>query len=78
MNLEVSLVIGSFVTVLFFITGILIGWTAREYMKNLHRVYVSGPSNILADKRGEIIFFRRLLPILKPSGKGTGNMLCVR
>mgnify|MGYP001243672313 CR=1 FL=1 len=33
MTLEVSLVIGSFVTLLFFITGILIGWTAREYMK---------------------------------------------
>lgn len=30
--LAVSLVIGAFVTVLFFILGLLIGWVAREYM----------------------------------------------
>ena len=33
MTTEISLVIGSFVTLLFFITGILLGWTAREYEK---------------------------------------------
>lgn len=30
--LAVSLVIGSFVTVMFFIIGLLVGWVAREYL----------------------------------------------
>ena len=53
MNLEVSLVIGSFVTVLFFITGILIGWTAREYMKNYREVPRPHPE--MFDTQGNLI-----------------------
>ena len=52
MNLEVSLVIGSFVTLLFFIVGILIGWTAREYMKN-YREIPSQPE--MFDMQGNLI-----------------------
>tara|TARA_B100000424_G_scaffold239697_1_gene206625 strand:+ start:165 stop:407 length:243 start_codon:yes stop_codon:yes gene_type:complete len=53
MNLEVSLVIGSFVTLLFFITGILIGWTAREYMKNYREVPKPHPE--MFDMQGNLI-----------------------
>ena len=40
--LAVSLVVGSFVTVLFFILGLLIGWVARDYMM----MYQEGAKNI--------------------------------
>jgi len=53
MDLEVSLVIGSFVTLLFFITGILIGWTAREYMKNYREVPRPHPE--MFDTQGNVI-----------------------
>ena len=53
MDLEVSLVIGSFVTLLFFITGILIGWTAREYMKNYREVPRPHPE--MFDTQGNLI-----------------------
>ena len=46
MTVEISLVIGSFVTLLFFITGILLGWTAREYMKNYREVPKTTPRNV--------------------------------
>ena len=58
--LEVSLVIGSFVTVLFFIVGIVIGWTLREYMKNYREVprphpeMFDGQGNLIPD---EIVAF---------------------
>ena len=61
MTVEISLVIGSFVTLLFFITGILIGWTAREYMKNYREVPRPHPEmfdvngNLVPD---EIVAFR--------------------
>ena len=53
MNLEVSLVIGSFVTLLFFIVGILIGWTAREYMKNYREI--PSPHPEMFDMQGNLI-----------------------
>ena len=58
--LEVSLVIGSFVTILFFIVGIVIGWTLREYMKNYREVprphpeMFDGQGNLIPD---EIVAF---------------------
>jgi hypothetical protein len=36
--LATSLVLGSFLTVLFFIIGIVIGWVAREYMMNYKEI----------------------------------------
>ena len=36
--LAVSLVFGSFLTVLFFIVGIISGWVAREYMMNYREI----------------------------------------
>ena len=53
MTVEISLVIGSFVTLLFFITGILIGWTAREYMKNYREVPRPPPE--MFDIQGNLI-----------------------
>ena len=53
MTVEISLVIGSFVTLLFFITGILIGWTAREYMKNYREVPRPHPE--MFDEQGNLI-----------------------
>ena len=53
MTVEISLVIGSFVTLLFFITGILIGWTAREYMNNYREVPRPHPE--MFDPQGNLI-----------------------
>lgn len=50
---EVSLVIGSFLVVLSFIVGILIGWTAREYMKNYREVPRPHPE--MFDMQGNLI-----------------------
>ena len=36
--LAVSLVFGSFLTILFLIVGGVVGWTAREYMMNYREV----------------------------------------
>jgi hypothetical protein len=36
--LATSLVFGSFLTVLFFIIGVVIGWVAREYMMNYKEI----------------------------------------
>jgi hypothetical protein len=54
--LAVSLVVGAFVTVLFFILGLLIGWVAREYMMT----HQEGPKQIayhpeFYDKDGDLI-----------------------
>ena len=40
--LATSLVIGSFLTVLFFIMGVLLGWVSREYMMT----HQEGPKQI--------------------------------
>lgn len=56
-----SLVIGSFLTVLFFIVGIMLGWVAREYMMNyqesprIHPEFFDNNGNIIPD---EVIAFR--------------------
>ena len=52
----IDLVFGSFLIVLFFIVGLFIGWSAREYMMN----YQEGPKQIayhpeFYDKNGELI-----------------------
>lgn len=54
--LAVSLVLGSFLTVLFLIVGIVLGWVAREYMMT----HQEGPKQIayhpeFYDKDGDLI-----------------------
>jgi hypothetical protein len=51
--LATSLVIGSFLTVLFFIVGILGGWVAREYMMNYREIPKFHPE--MYDENGNII-----------------------
>lgn len=51
--LATSLVIGSFLTVLFFIVGILGGWVAREYMMNYREIPRFHPE--MYDENGNII-----------------------
>jgi hypothetical protein len=57
----VSLVFGSFLTVLFLIVGLVTGWVAREYMMNyreiprLHPEMFDTQGNIIPD---EVIAFR--------------------
>jgi len=58
--LATSLVFGSFLTVLFFIVGIMGGWVAREYMMNYreiprpHPEMFDGQGNLIPD---EVIAF---------------------
>lgn len=52
----IELVFGSFLIVLFFIVGLFIGWSVREYMMN----YQEGPKQIayhpeFYNKNGELI-----------------------
>ena len=52
----ITLVFGSFLIILFFIVGLFIGWSAREYMMN----YQEGPKQIayhpeFYNKNGELI-----------------------
>jgi hypothetical protein len=54
--LAVSLVLGSFLTILFLIVGLVTGWVAREYMMT----HQEGPKQIayhpeFYDKNGELI-----------------------
>jgi len=51
--LAVSLVFGSFLTVLFLIIGLVIGWTAREYMMNYREVPRPHPE--MFDNQGNLI-----------------------
>jgi len=54
--LATSLVIGSFMTILFFIVGLMIGWVAREYMMNyqdtpkLHPEFFDEHGNVVPDE----------------------------
>jgi hypothetical protein len=48
-----GLVIGSFVTILFFIVGIMLGWVAREYMMNYREIPKFHPE--MYDQNGNII-----------------------
>lgn len=56
-----SLVFGSFLTILFFIVGLLAGWVAREYMMNyqevpkMHPEFYDNHGNVIPD---EVIAFR--------------------
>ena len=51
--LATSLVIGSFVTILFFIVGIMVGWVAREYMMNYREIPRPHPE--MFDSQGNLI-----------------------
>jgi hypothetical protein len=51
--LAVSLVFGSFLTILFLILGVVIGWTAREYMMNYREVPRPHPE--MFDEQGNLI-----------------------
>jgi hypothetical protein len=51
--LAVSLVFGSFLTVLFFIVGIISGWVAREYMMNYREIPRPHPE--MFDSQGNLI-----------------------
>jgi hypothetical protein len=54
--LATSLVIGSFMTILFFIVGLMVGWVAREYMMNyqdtpkLHPEFFDQHGNVVPDE----------------------------
>lgn len=54
--LATSLVIGSFMTVLFFIVGLMVGWISREYMMNyqdspkLHPEFFDQHGNVVPDE----------------------------
>jgi hypothetical protein len=51
--LAVSLVLGSFLTVLFLIVGVLAGWVAREYMMNYREIPRIHPE--MFDSNGQLI-----------------------
>lgn len=51
--LATSLVFGSFMTVLFFIMGIMLGWVAREYMMNYREIPRPHPE--MFDSQGNLI-----------------------
>lgn len=51
--LATSLVFGSFLTVLFFIVGLLFGWVAREYMMNYREIPRPHPE--MFDSQGNLI-----------------------
>ena len=54
--LATSLVIGSFMTILFFVVGLMVGWVVREYMMNyqdtpkLHPEFFDQHGNIVPDE----------------------------
>jgi hypothetical protein len=54
--LATSLVIGSFMTILFFIVGLVVGWVGREYMMNyqeapkLHPEFFDQNGNVIPDE----------------------------
>lgn len=51
--LATSLVFGSFMTILFFIIGLLSGWVAREYMMNYREIPRPHPE--MFDSQGNLI-----------------------
>ena len=51
--LAVSLVFGSFLTILFLVVGLIGGWTAREYMMNYREVPRPHPE--MFDEQGNLI-----------------------
>ena len=51
--LAISLVFGSFLTVLFLIVGVMAGWVAREYMMNDREVPRPHPE--MFDSQGNLI-----------------------
>ena len=51
--LAVSLVVGSFLIILFFTLGIVIGWVVREYMMNYREIPKIHPE--MFDNQGNLI-----------------------
>jgi hypothetical protein len=60
--LAVSLVLGSFLTILFLIVGVMLGWVAREYMMNhqdmpkLHPEFFDQHGNVIPDEVVAVTF----------------------
>jgi hypothetical protein len=60
--LAVSLVFGSFLTILFLIVGVMFGWVAREYMMNhqempkLHPEFFDQHGNVIPDEVVAVTF----------------------
>ena len=61
--LAVSLVFGSFLTILFLVVGLIGGWTAREYMMNYREVPRPHPE--MFDNQGNLIPDEVMHSILK-------------
>lgn len=65
--LAVSLVLGSFLIVLFLIVGVMFGWVAREYMMNhqdvpkLHPEFFDQHGNVIPDEVVAVTFQEGLL-----------------
>jgi len=51
--LAVSLVFGSFLTILFLIVGLVVGWVSREYMMNYREIPRPHPE--MFDNQGNLI-----------------------
>ena len=51
--LATSLVFGSFIIIMFFVVGIMIGWVSREYMMNYREVPRPHPE--MFDAQGNLI-----------------------
>lgn len=60
--LAVSLVLGSFLIILFLIVGVMLGWVAREYMMNhqdmpkLHPEFFDQHGNVIPDEVVAVTF----------------------
>jgi len=60
--LAISLVFGSFLVLLFFIVGLALGWTGREYMMNyqdrpkLHPEFFDQNGNVIPDEVVAVTF----------------------
>ena len=60
--LAISLVFGSFLVVLFFILGVVLGWVAREYMMEhhdkpkLHPEFFDQHGNVIPDEVVAVTF----------------------
>jgi hypothetical protein len=51
--LATSLVFGSFIIIMFFVVGIMVGWVSREYMMNYREIPRQHPE--LFDRDGNLI-----------------------
>jgi hypothetical protein len=60
--LAISLVFGSFIILLFFVVGLMLGWTSREYLMNyqdrpkLHPEFFDQHGNVIPDEVVAVTF----------------------